>query len=183
MSRNVADHQLDRTFVNTLNLLGRHQTASRSLQLQGSQSIRVATITGYQTIDIPDGTVAPTVVYLDFTDAGGNATIATLIRSTFMYFTDTETDPVNADLNDHGIGDDQWDIWLAYDGRDTQSDLSVDATPSETLDARVLAAMEATVISDNSARVGIRVSRITDDAKPDTLDTYVVFYQVRLTIG
>src|SRR5687768_5921174 len=100
MSRSIPDHQLEQQFVTTLNNLGGHNRRERAIQPQGTAALRVEQITGYQYFNVPTGTIVPSYAFIDLESSNpDDIMIATLLRSTFMHFTNGTY--INADLEDH----------------------------------------------------------------------------------
>lgn len=178
MSRNLAELHRSRRPFTVINGISAASRRRRATQPQGSNALRVETITGYQYLAIPNGVVDPNVAYIDIDSPNSDdIVIATLIRSTFIKYTAGTF--INADLESHSLGDDQWNVWMAYDGRaDTTLDMAVPVVGGD-----VIGTMSATSLPLNKARVGIRVSRLTTDSKPGTLDQFLIVYQIRITLG
>lgn len=182
MSRNLAEHRLERTFTNTLNGLARRQTQVRSLQPQGSESLRVESIVGYMYLPIPTGATTPAYNFIDIeSDNPDDIMIATLASSTFMKYDDGTF--LNADLENDGLGDDTWSIFLAYDNRDIPSYITMTESPTATLGDRLAGVLDDYSIAHHRARIVICVQRLTTTAPPAALDQYLFIYEIRAIIG
>lgn len=186
MSRNVAEHQLDRTFVNSLNQIGRQQVASRTLQPQGSDALELQTFWGFTSLEVPDASITTYSYYLTLTSPNPDVTCtATIVNSMFIEYPVSNDEVVNGDLEYHGLKDDTWKFWMTYDSRDNFGDaMSVPYSPSGTLQSRLLAKMADTAIQPHQANFGFNYTRLSSSAKPAEVGGFIfMLYEIRVLIG
>ncbi len=169
MSVNLSDFQPERDLLRRVADLERIVREKGTLQIQGSEALQVGIIEGYVTFEVPEDT-APHIQLIDVTaPTDSNILIGSLVYSIYavgggLLF--------NLDILDSAIGDEEFAVWMAYEGRS-----EFDAVPVS------LAATQAAKVADNVARVAFRLRRSTTDTPPIGLDQYVVLYQIRATLA
>lgn len=186
MSRNITDNQPEKSLEQTLKSLTQAQSASRSLQPQGSQALEIQTLFGFQFLTIPDGSIATNSTYLTLSAINQEVLcIASLVHSAYVEHPTTLDEIVNADLEDHGIDDDTWKVWMTFDARANFGDaMEVDYEPDTTLEDRLLAQMSSTGVEPHQANIGFKYARMTSDARPADVGEIILFlYEIRILIG
>lgn len=183
MSKNASEHQRQEIVPTILRNIGRRQDEGRALQPQGSQAIRVVSVTGYHYFPVSNTSGVPEYTFIDLQLANPDEIlIASLTRSTFLGYTNGTF--INADNEPHGISAGHYDGWLEYDSRPNPKDeWTVAFYPEADVWSRVIDSMAQTSSPYNTVRVSLKAGRAWYDAKPTNADSYLVVYQIRATIG
>jgi hypothetical protein len=152
------------------------------MQPQGSSALSVGWFTAYMTFDVPTDTILPYYTHVWFTSSNpDDFVIATLLNSTFLEYTDGTF--INADLENHGIGDDVWNVWMTYDNREFTAIEELDYSPSGTFMTRLHSHLSSYSLPLHTVQFGLRVNRLNSTAKPSNAKHYIVVFQVRIIMG
>ena len=178
MSRNIINHHLEKKAIQDLNTLRQQSRKSHTVQLQGSEAIRLAMVSGYlrHTLDFGED------LYTEFIDiaAPDDATIlvGTLNYTSFMAIYDLNfpsdpTEIIPMDVDNLGWGGVMYNTWLTA------------SIPEDDPDYTTVSALDGlsnNTVPGHQIRVGSRVYLRQGLWTTSTVEVFT-FYQVRMTIG